>query len=64
MIFEPLYRRSASRLIAGVGRGLAIASEAVLAHRGQVPFLVTAWLARFCVVLLLEAPFVRVQQYA
>ena len=35
-IFEPFYRSSASRQIAGVGLGLAIAREFVLAHQGEL----------------------------
>ncbi|MDO8348264.1 MAG: HAMP domain-containing sensor histidine kinase [Rugosibacter sp.] len=35
-IFEPFYRGSASKNIAGVGLGLAIAHEFVLAHRGTL----------------------------
>ncbi|MFZ4537396.1 sensor histidine kinase [Propionivibrio sp.] len=64
-IFEPFYRSSASRLVAGVGLGLAIAREFVLAHRGQLIFIESPQGgAHFRVVLPLEAPFVRVQQYA
>jgi two-component system, NtrC family, sensor histidine kinase GlrK len=35
-IFEPFYRSSASKLVAGVGLGLAITREFVLAYRGKL----------------------------
>jgi two-component system sensor histidine kinase GlrK len=64
-IFEPFYRSSASRLVAGVGLGLAIAREFVLAHRGKLVLLDSPQGgAHFQVVLPLDAPFVRTQQHA
>ena len=63
-IFEPFYRSSASRLIAGVGLGLAIAREFVLAHRGELVLLDSPQGAHFRVVLPLKASFVRTQQHA
>lgn len=64
-IFEPFYRSSASRLIAGVGLGLAIAREFVLAHRGELILVESPQGgAHFRVVLPLNAPFLRTQQEA
>jgi len=39
MIFEPFYRSPAAKSIAGVGLGLAIAREYVMAHRGTLEYL-------------------------
>ena len=62
-IFEPFYRSSASRLIAGVGLGLAIAREFVLAHRGELILVESPQGgAHFRVVLPLNAPFLRTRQ--
>ncbi len=63
-IFEPFYRSSTSRLIAGVGLGLAIAREFVRAHRGELVLLDSPQGAHFRVVLPLKATYVRSQQHA
>lgn len=64
-IFQPFYRSSTSRLIAGVGLGLAIAREFVLAHRGELMLLDSQkGGAHFRVVLPLKVAFVRTQQHA
>ena len=60
-IFEPFYRSSTSRHIAGVGLGLAIAREFVLAHRGEIKLMQSSAGAHFRVVLPLSAPYLRVQ---
>jgi two-component system sensor histidine kinase GlrK len=41
-IFEPFYRSPASKGVAGVGLGLAIAREFVAAHRGTLDLVATA----------------------
>ena len=61
-IFEPFFRSSASREVAGVGLGLAIAREFVLAHRGELKLAPSAAGAHFRVVLPLDAPYLRVQK--
>ncbi len=61
-IFEPFFRSSASREIAGVGLGLAIAREFVLAHRGELKVLPSTEGAHFRVVLPLDAPYLRTQK--
>lgn len=58
-IFEPFYRSSASRDIAGVGLGLAIAREFVLAHRGELKLMRSSTGAHFRVVLPLQASYLR-----
>ena len=61
-IFEPFYRSSTSCQIAGVGLGLAIAREFVLAHRGEFVLLdSTQSGAHFRVLLPLNANFLRTQ---
>lgn len=63
-IFEPFFRSSASREIAGVGLGLAIAREFVLAHRGEMKVVSSTEGAHFRVVLPLDAPYLRKQKNA
>ena len=64
-IFEPFYRSSASRHIAGVGLGLAIAREFVLAHQGELIYLeAQQGGAHFRVLLPKNAPFMRTQRQA
>jgi len=63
-IFEPFFRSAASREISGVGLGLAIAREFVLAHRGELKLVPSAEGAHFRVVLPLDAPYLRVQKNA
>lgn len=58
-IFEPFYRSSASRDIAGVGLGLAIAREFVLAHRGELKLMPSSTGAHFRVILPLQASHLR-----
>lgn len=59
-LFEPFFRGSASRQIAGVGLGLAIAREFVLAHRGDIEIITgEAPGAHFRVRLPLAAPYLR-----
>ena len=58
-VFEPFYRSSASRDIAGVGLGLAIAREFVLAHRGELKLVPSSAGAHFCVILPLTASYLR-----
>lgn len=60
-IFEPFYRSSASRHIAGIGLGLAIAREFVLAQRGELLLIDSPAGAHFRVVLPLSAPYLRIQ---
>ena len=63
-IFEPFYRSTASCDIAGVGLGLAIAREFVLAHRGTLTLMPSTVGATFCVVLPLDPNYLRAQKYA
>lgn len=64
-IFEPFYRSSTSRLISGVGLGLTIAREFVLAHHGKLLLLDSSQDgAHFRAILPMNAPFVRTQQNA
>lgn len=58
-IFEPFYRSNASRHVAGVGLGLAIAREFLAAHRGEIKLVPSTTGAHFRVVLPLKAPFLR-----
>ncbi len=58
-IFEPFYRSAASRQVAGVGLGLAIAREFVLAHRGKLSLVAAPVGAHFRVVLPINAPYLR-----
>lgn len=58
-IFEPFYRSSALRDIAGAGLGLAIAREFVLAHRGELKLMPSSAGAHFCVALPLKASYLR-----
>jgi two-component system sensor histidine kinase GlrK len=60
-IFEPFYRSEASRQIAGIGLGLAIAREFVLAHRGEISFIPASSGGHFRVSLPLKAPYLRRQ---
>jgi two-component system sensor histidine kinase GlrK len=60
-IFEPFYRSAASRHVAGIGLGLAIAREFVLAHRGELVLIASPTGAHFRAVLPLSAPYLRVQ---
>ena len=64
LIFEPFYRSSASRDIAGVGLGLAIAREFVLAHRGELKLIPSSAGAHFCVILPLKASYLRQAPHA
>jgi two-component system sensor histidine kinase GlrK len=61
-IFEPFFRSAASREVVGVGLGLAIAREFVLAHRGELKLVPSTGGAHFRVVLPLDAPHLRVQK--
>jgi two-component system sensor histidine kinase GlrK len=63
-IFEPFYRSATSRHVAGVGLGLTIAREFVLAHRGELLLVASPVGAHFRVVLPLAAPYLRVQPEA
>jgi two-component system sensor histidine kinase GlrK len=63
-IFEPFYRSSASRAITGVGLGLAIAREFVLAHQGELLVLDSPTGAHFRVTLPLNAPLARTRRHA
>ena len=60
VVFEPFFRSAATRQIPGIGLGLAIAREFVMAHRGEI---VAANAAEggacFTVTLPLAAPFLR-----
>lgn len=60
-IFEPFYRSAVSRHVAGIGLGLAIAREFVLAHRGDLLLIDSPTGAHFRVVLPLSAPYLRIQ---
>ncbi|MBK7462247.1 MAG: hypothetical protein IPJ50_05535 [Betaproteobacteria bacterium] len=60
-IFDPFYRSAATRHVAGIGLGLAIALEFVLAHRGEISLISSPNGAHFRVVLPLSAPYLRVQ---
>ncbi len=60
-IFEPFYRSAASRNVPGVGLGLAIAREFVLAQRGEITLIASESGAHFRVVLPLHAEYLRVQ---
>lgn len=59
-IFEPFYRSAASRQVAGVGLGLAIAQQFVLAMRGELTLVSSAAGAHFRVLLPIDAPYLRV----
>lgn len=63
-IFEPFYRSAASHQVAGIGLGLAIAREFVLAHRGELNLIPSTEGAHFRVTLPLSAPYLRIQKYA
>ena len=64
-IFEPFYRSSTSRPIAGVGLGLAIAREFVQAHQGELRLIDSPQSgAHFRVTLPQNAPFARTQRTA
>jgi len=56
-IFEPFYRSSASKPVAGVGLGLAIAREFVLAYGGELALLASPQGAHFQVLLPLRVEF-------
>ncbi|MBS1143787.1 MAG: histidine kinase [Proteobacteria bacterium] len=58
-IFEPFFRSSAARHVAGVGLGLAIAREFVLAHRGELKLMTSTAGAHFRVILPLKATYLR-----
>jgi two-component system sensor histidine kinase GlrK len=58
-IFDPFYRSSQSRNIAGVGLGLAIAREFVIAHRGELKLMKSSAGAHFRVTLPLQAMHLR-----
>ncbi|PKO34957.1 MAG: hypothetical protein CVU34_05585 [Betaproteobacteria bacterium HGW-Betaproteobacteria-7] len=60
-IFEPFYRSEASRQIAGIGLGLAIARTFVLAHRGEISLLPASAGGHFRVTLPLKAPYLGAQ---
>jgi two-component system sensor histidine kinase GlrK len=61
-IFEPFFRSANARQVAGVGLGLAIAREFVLAHRGELQLLDSPQGgAHFRVLLPLRAPYLRTQ---
>lgn len=62
-IFEPFFRSPASRHLAGVGLGLAIAREFVIAHRGELLLLPSDTGAHFRVVLPLHATYLRTQDH-
>jgi two-component system, NtrC family, sensor histidine kinase GlrK len=61
-IFEPFFRSQNSREVAGVGLGLAITREFVLAHRGDLRIMPSTNGAHFCVMLPLHAPHLRIEQ--
>jgi two-component system sensor histidine kinase GlrK len=61
LIFEPFYRSKRSRQVSGVGLGLAIAREFVLALRGTIELVPAETGAHFRVVLPLNAPYLRTQ---
>ena len=56
-IFEPFYRSEASRQIAGIGLGLAIARKFVEAHRGDISLMPTGKGGHFRVTMPLNAPY-------
>lgn len=58
-IFEPFYRGKASRQIVGVGLGLAIAREFVIAHRGKLLLFPVSVGAHFKVILPRHATYLR-----
>jgi len=60
-IFEPFYRGKTSRQVPGIGLGLTITREFVLAHRGELSLLPSAKGAHFRVVLPCRAPYLRIQ---
>lgn len=61
-IFEPFFRSANARQVAGVGLGLAIAREFVLAHRGELQLLdAPEGGAHFRVILPLRATYLRSQ---
>ncbi|WP_172600077.1 sensor histidine kinase [Sulfuricystis multivorans] len=55
MIFEPFYRGTAAKSVAGVGLGLAIARELAVAHRGMLEYLSDEAATHFRVTLPLTA---------
>lgn len=55
-IFEPFYRSAATKSVAGVGLGLAIAREFALAHRGSLELKDTPTGTHFRVALPLTGP--------
>jgi len=63
-IFEPFYRSSAAKQVAGVGLGLAITREFVLAHRGELTLVDSiSGGAHFRVTLPLRANYLRSQTH-
>jgi len=60
-IFEPFYRSAASRQVPGIGLGLAIAREFVLALRGELSLQPSTKGAHFSVLLPVDAPYLRAQ---
>lgn len=63
-IFEPFFRAATSRDIPGVGLGLAITREFVLAHRGELQLVPTPCGAHFRVSLPLHAKYLRKLDHA
>ncbi len=61
-IFEPFYRSPAAKSVAGIGLGLAISREFVLAHRGKLELVPSSLGAHFRVELPLRASYLREQQ--
>lgn len=63
-VFEPFFRGTQARRVAGAGLGLAIAREFVLIHRGEIFFEnLPAGGCCFKVLLPLDAPHLRKMQY-
>ena len=61
-VFEPFFRSQTLREVAGVGLGLAITREFVLALRGELRIMPSTNGAHFRVLLPLHAPHLRVEQ--
>lgn len=60
-IFEPFYRGKSTQQVSGIGLGLTITREFVLAHRGELSRIPRSNGAHFRVVLPCHAPYLRTQ---
>lgn len=63
-IFDPFYRGKITRQVPGVGLGLTISKEFVLALRGELLLMPSTSGAHFRVVLPCHAPYLRIQPEA